>query len=128
MPDNYTEIFDVSASNILAVIFAPDHIKKLISRMLAWEEQENDIPHPLRRLILKEYRDELATSLSVSVSSGNWSPSPAYAMLAPKGRGGFREMSFPCLVDAIVSRLIIDALEPHITKTTMKGVFRPGKR
>ena len=72
--------------------------------------------HPLRRLILLEFEERLVSTISKLVPSGKWRPSPAYSCLIEKRSGGHRQLVFPSIVDTIVGRRLIDALEPGITK------------
>ena len=91
--------------------------------MRAWQEVENEVTHPLRKIILLEYEDGLATGLAAAVAAGTWSPSPSYVVLVAKRSGTYRELAFPSLLDTIVGRQIIDALEPHITADDNNRVF-----
>jgi Reverse transcriptase (RNA-dependent DNA polymerase) len=115
--------FDVSSPDILTNLFQPRHISRVVKRMRAWEEGENEITHPLQALILLEYEEELSKGLASVVPAGTWNPSTAYMVLFSKRTGTYREMVFPSLIDTIVARLVIDALEPHITHDDNERVF-----
>jgi hypothetical protein len=115
--------FDVSSPDILRILFTPEHTRRTIRRMRAWQETENEVTHPLRKIILLEYEEGIATGLAASVASGSWSPSPSYLVLVAKRSGTYRELAFPALLDTIVGRQIIDALEPHITVDDNNRVF-----
>src|SRR6188768_2173003 len=115
--------FDVSSPDILRELFTPEHGRRAIRRMRAWQEVENEVTHPLRKIILLEYEDGLATGLAAAVAAGTWSPSPSYVVLVAKRSGTYRELAFPSLLDTIVGRQIIDALEPHITADDNNRVF-----
>lgn len=91
--------------------------------MRAWQEGENEVAHPLRQIVLLEYEEALARSLAASVPAGTWTPSAAYVLLVAKRSGTYRELSFPSLIDTIVGRRIIDALEHSITKTDNNRAF-----
>jgi hypothetical protein len=91
--------------------------------MRAWQEGENEVSHPLRQILLLEYEEALAESLSASVPAGSWTPSASYVELVSKRSGTYRELAFPCLIDTIVGRRIIDAMEPHITRDDSNRVF-----
>jgi hypothetical protein len=118
-----TPKFDVSSPNILQLLFTPEHGRRAIRRMRAWQEAENEVTHPLRKIILLEYEEGLATGLAAAVAAGSWSPSPSYVVLVAKRSGTYRELAFPSLLDTIVGRQIIDALEPHITADDNNRVF-----
>ncbi len=91
--------------------------------MRSWQEVENEVTHPLRKIILLEYEEGLATGLAAAVASGSWSPSPSYIVLVAKRSGTYRELAFPTLLDTIVGRQIIDALEPYIVADDNNQVF-----
>jgi len=115
--------FDVRSATVLRDLFKPEHLRRTIKRMRAWQESENEVAHPLRQILLVEYEDGLAEGLAASVAAGVWSPAPAYPVLVAKRSGTYRELVYPCLVDTIVGRRVIDALEPHITKDDNDKVF-----
>src|SRR5438128_2499805 len=122
-PNSRSASFDVSSPGILMHLFTPEHLRRTIRRMRAWQESENEVSHPLRKIILLEYEDAIATGLAASVATWTWSPSPAYMVLLAKSSGTYRELVFPSLLDTIVGRRIIDALEPYITKDDNNRVF-----
>lgn len=115
--------FDVSSPNILRDLFNVQNVRSTIRRMRAWQEGENEVSHPLRELVLLEYEEALSKSLAASVPAGTWTPSSAYVVLVAKRSGTYRELSFPSLIDTLVGRRIIDALEPAITKDDNNRVF-----
>jgi hypothetical protein len=80
-------------------------------------ERDGDdlVVHPLQLPILLAHGDDIATMLSEAVPVGQWSPGPAYVCLSQKRSGGYRELCFPSVIDSIVGRCAIDALEPAIT-------------
>ena len=122
-PNSRSASFDVSSPGILMHLFTPEHLRRTIRRMRAWQESENEVSHPLRKIILLEYEDAIATGLAASVATWTWSPSSAYMVLLAKSSGTYRELVFPSLLDTIVGRRIIDALEPYITKDDNNRVF-----
>jgi hypothetical protein len=115
--------FDVASPGILSDLFTAENIRRAIKRMRAWQEGENEVSHPLRQFILLEYQEALSLSLAASVPAGGWRPSASYLVLVAKRSGTYRELAFPCLMDTIVGRRIIDAMEPHITKDDNNRVF-----
>ncbi len=110
------ESVDVSNADVVQRLFTPSNVLRTSKRMRARQEKENDVEVPVRKAILVHYGDELARGLALAVSSETWSPSPAYVVLIAKRSGTYREMVFPGLLDAIVGRRLIDALEPAITR------------
>jgi hypothetical protein len=114
---------DVSSEDALAQIFAPDRLERALKRIRNKRDQDNLVAHPLKTPILLEYEEQLAEEISQQVSSGSWAPRPAYLCLAEKRSGTFRELSFPSLVDTVVGRTLIDALEPQITADDNGKVF-----
>lgn len=114
---------DVTAPDVLSRVFSEEHLRTTIRRMRSWKESENEVAHPLRTLILLECGDALAKSLAAAVPAGAWKPSPAYVVLVSKRSGTYRELVFPSLVDSLVSRRIIDTLEPSITKGDNERAF-----
>jgi hypothetical protein len=115
--------FEIQSPNILRELFKPEHLQRTIKRMRAWQESENEVTHPLRRAILLEYQEELSKGLGSAVPAGTWRPSAAYIILISKRSGTYREIVFPGLLDVIVGRHIIDALEPYITADDGGKVF-----
>jgi hypothetical protein len=81
------------------------------------------ITHPLQLPLLVEYGDDLATIMSELVPSGQWAPGRAYLCLVQKRSRGYRELVFPALIDSVVGRCIIDALEPAITRDDGERAF-----
>ena len=74
------------------------------------------VTHPLQRVVLREYGARLAKLISRDVQAGTFAPERAYPCTVSKRSGGFRELVFPTLIDAIVGRHIIDALESQINR------------
>src|SRR5437667_7611409 len=114
---------DLSSPGALSAAFAQDRVRFTIRRMASKHDRDDLVTHPLRRLVLTEYGDDLAKLLSAIVPSGNWAPSAAYAVLVAKRSGVFRELVFPSLIDSIIGRRIIDELEPKITKDDNNRAF-----
>src|SRR5262249_42334909 len=79
--------------------------------------------HPVHAPVLMAYGEELAAVLSELVPNWRWTPERAYLCLALKRSHGYRELAFPGLVDSIVGRCIIDALEPFITNDDGQRTF-----
>jgi hypothetical protein len=115
--------FEIASPNILRELFKPEHLLRTIRRMRAWQEVENEVTHPLRRAILLEYGEELSQGVASAVASGTWKASAAYIILISKRSGTYREIVFPGLLDVVVVRHVIDALEPYITANDNGKVF-----
>jgi len=86
-----------------------------MARIASDRDGENLVVHPLHAPLLITYREDLARIIAELLPTGRWAPGRAYLCLAQKRSGGYRELVFPGLVDIIVGRCIIDALEPMIT-------------
>ena len=115
--------FDVAARDILKNLFTEKNLRRTIRRMRAWQETENEVAHPLRKPLLIEYEESLAEGLAAAVSTASWAPSPSYLVLTAKRTGTYREMAYPPLIDTLVGRVVIDALEPHVTRDDNDRVF-----
>ena len=104
---------ELSHPEVLAKIFSKPNLKKALSR-IAKRDKDDLLSHPLKSLILTEYRDAIIDQLVQSVPAGSWYPSGAYVSLTSKRSGAYRELVAPTLIDGIVGRCLIDALEPQI--------------
>jgi hypothetical protein len=104
---------DVSGADILRTLFSRENILRTLRRIR--RDDDTLVAHPLRRIVVLEYAEHLAEVLSRLVPSGRWSPTSAYVCLVRKRSGNFRELVFPGLIDSLVGRCVIDALEPYIT-------------
>jgi hypothetical protein len=109
-----TEIDDASA-NAIGLLFEHQALAYGLSRMASKRDKDDLVTHPLRRPILVEMKDNLVVMISHLITAGLWSPAPAYLCLIHKRSGNHRELVFPSLIDSIVGRQVIDALEPLIT-------------
>jgi reverse transcriptase-like protein len=98
---------------VLKTIFSPNGLRRALKR-IAKKDKEDLISHPLKSLVLTEYEGQITDQLVRSVPSGAWSPSGAYVSLTSKRSGAYRELVFPTLIDGIVGRCLIDAIEPLI--------------
>ena len=83
--------------------------------MRSVRDTDDLVTHPLKRLILRAYGQDLADVLAAEVVAGSYTPGRAYPCIVAKRGGGYRDLVFPSLVDSIVARRVIDVLEPHIT-------------
>lgn len=106
---------DLGSPEVLKAIFSPTNLNKALRR-IAKRDKDDFITHPLKPLILTEYESQIAEQLVRSVPTGTWSPSGAYVSLTSKRSGAYRELVFPALIDGIVGRCIIDAIEPLVTR------------
>ena len=104
---------ELADPKVLANIFSKPRLRKALSR-IAQRDKDDLLSHPLKSLILIEYRDAITDQLVQSVPAGSWSPSGAYVSLVSKRSGAYREQVAPTLIDGIVGRCLIDALEPQI--------------
>ena len=57
----------------------------------------------------------LGELLAAQVTAGTYQSGSAYSCRVEKRSGGYRDLVFPSLVDSIVARNAIDAVEPYIT-------------
>ena len=99
--------------DVLRTIFCLASLRRALKR-IALRDKDDLISHPLKALLLTEYEDQIADQLVRSVPAGTWSPSGAYVSLTSKRSGAYRELVFPTLIDGIVGRCPIDAIEPLI--------------
>jgi hypothetical protein len=104
---------ELASPEVLKRIFSKDNLRKALAR-IAKRGKDNLIAHPLRALVLTEYREQITEQLAQSVPGGAWSPSGAYVSLTSKRSGAYRELVFPTVIDGIVGRCLIDALEWQI--------------
>lgn len=114
---------DIAAPNVLEQVFSVQSTTYTIKRMASARDKDNLIAHPLRAALLMEFETELSEMISRSVCHGFWNPSASYLCLTLKRSGSYRELVFPGLIDAIVGRRGIDALEPLITRDDHDRVF-----
>lgn len=126
----------LSSPEVLRTIFSPGSLQKALRRIAA-RDKDDLISHPLKSLVLTEYEEQITEQLVRSVPPGTWSPSGAYVSLTSKRSGAYRELVFPTLIDGIVGRCLVDAIEPLITADdegkTFSGIFfrrliEPGQR
>src|SRR5712691_7431813 len=104
---------ELASPEALSVIFSKANLAKALAR-IAKRDKDNLITHPLRSLVLTEYREKITEQLVRSIPPGAWSPSGAYVSLTSKRSGAYRELVFPTVIDGIVGRCLIDAIEPQI--------------
>ena len=83
--------------------------------MRSVRDTDDLVTHPLKRVILRTYGQDLASYLAAEVVAGSYTPGSAYLCTVAKRSGGYRDLVFPSLVDSIVARHAIDVLEPQIT-------------
>ena len=104
-------------------LFEEEKIARTIKRIRSKRDVEDLVTHPLKRIVLREYGDDLAGFLASEVARGAYTPGSAYSCTVAKRSGGYRDLVFPSLVDSVVARHAIDALEPHITKDDNDRAF-----
>ncbi len=114
---------DISKPDAVPLTFAEERVRFTIARMASVRDKDDLVSHPLRRLVLVEYGNDLAKLLAAVVPAGHWAPSSSYGVLVAKRSGAFRELVFPALIDSIVGRRVIDELEPRITKDDNNRAF-----
>jgi hypothetical protein len=83
--------------------------------MASVRDKDNLVAHPLRAAVLIEFEEQLSEMISRRVVAGLWSPAASYVCFTNKRSGNYRELVFPCIIDSVVGRRAIDALEPCIT-------------
>ena len=110
-----TEEVDVSQADALTKVFSRENVAYTLKRLASARDKDNLIAHPLRSAILIEFEEQLSETISMRVNSRSWSPSASYLCLANKRSGNYRELVFPSLIDSVVGRRAIDALEEIIT-------------
>jgi hypothetical protein len=108
-------VVNVSRPDILARLFSGPGVTFALKRMASVRDKDDLVTHPLRAAILIEFEEQLSEMISRRVVAGLWSPSAPYVCFANKRSGNYRELVFPGLIDSIVGRRAIDALEPLIT-------------
>src|SRR6266571_1620923 len=106
---------DLGSTEVIRAVFNTNTLGYGVSRMASKRDKDDLVSHPLRRPILVELKDNLVAMISNLIVAGVWTTSPAYLCLTHKRSGNHRELVFPCLIDSIVGRQVIDALEPLIT-------------
>ena len=104
---------ELASPEVLWLIFSPTNLAKALAR-IAKRGKDNLVTHPLRALILTEFREQITDQLVQSIPPGAWSPSGAYVSLTSKRSGAYRELVFPTVIDGLVGRCLIDALESQI--------------
>lgn len=118
------DALDLSAPDALRRVFGRSRVAFTISKWLRERRRAPPVvQHPLTGPLLAGWRDELAHQIAADVPGGRWSPSPAAHIVGEKADGGSRDWAFPCIVDAIVGRRLIDELEPHIRRGDDGRVF-----
>jgi hypothetical protein len=105
---------ELGRATVLEMIFSEARLQRAFRR-IAKRDKDDLVAHPLKALVLIEYEAALCKALSAAIPSGRWSPGRAYICLTLKRSGAYRELVFPSLIDSIVGRCVIDALEPVIT-------------
>lgn len=68
-------IADLSGPDALRRVFEPSRVDYALRRMGQTQEGENSVAHPLRRLLVREYRDELSQMIS-RIAIRCWPASP----------------------------------------------------
>lgn len=94
--------------------FSKEQLRRAFRRIVK-RDKDDLVTHPLKKPILIAFEEELCTQLADAVPHGRWSPTGAYLCLTLKRSGAFRELVFPTLIDGLVGRCLVDALEPFIT-------------
>ena len=104
-------------------MFEESAISRTIKRIRSARDTDDLVTHPLKRVILRAYGQDLAGYLAAEVLAGSYTPGSAYPCTVAKRAGGYRDLVFPSLVDSIVARHAIDVLEPQITKDDNDRAF-----
>ena len=104
-------------------VFKESAISRTIKRIRSARDTDDLVFHPLKRVILRAYGQDLAGYLAAEVVAGSYTPGRAYPCTVAKRAGGYRDLVFPSLVDSIVARHTIDVLEPQITKDDKNRAF-----
>ena len=105
---------DINAPDALSRIFARPRLKRAFQRIVK-ADSDDFVTHPLKKPLLVEFEDTLCADLAQSIPDGSWRSEGAYLFLTHKRSGLFRELVFPTLVDSLVGRCLVDALEPQVT-------------
>ena len=111
-----TEEVDVTLPDVLTKVFSLENVAYTLKRLASARDKDNLIAHPLRSAILVEFEEQLTETISSRVISRTWSPSASYLCFTNKRSGNYRELVFPSLIDSVVGRRAIDALEKKITE------------
>jgi hypothetical protein len=104
-------------------LFVPANIARALARWATRNDKDELVAHPVRAAVLIEFKDELTEMISQAVLAGGWSAERAYMCVSQKRAGTPRDLVFPSLLDTIVGRIIIDALEPDITDDDGDSTF-----
>ena len=91
--------------------------------MRSHRDRDDLVTHPLKRPLLTEYETYLARVIGTEVSAGTFTPGRSYPCTVSKPSGGLRDLVFPSLMDSIVGRHTINALEEDITKDDDERAF-----
>ena len=113
-PKSLTRV-ELAAPNVLSRVFSKPRLRWSFKRIVQ-RGKDDLVTHPLKTPILVAFREPLCEELSELISSGRWYPNASYLCLTYKRTGAFRELVFPTLIDGLVGRCLIDALEPAITE------------
>lgn len=105
----------LGAPDALARIFSKEQLRRAFRRIVK-RDKDDLVTHPLKKPLLIAFEEELCDQLADAVPHGRWSPTGAYLCLTLKRSGAFRELVFPTLIDGLVGRCLVDALEPSITE------------
>ena len=106
---------DIEAPDALTRIFSKGRLVRAFRRITK-RDSEDLITNPLKKPLLIEFETALCTQLADMVPRGQWKTGRSYLCLTHKRSGGFRDLVFPTLVDSIVGRCLVDALEPEIIR------------
>src|SRR5258705_5332006 len=104
----------LGAPDALARIFSKEQLRRAFRRIVK-RDKDDLVTHPLKKPLLIAFEEELCDQLADAVPHGRWSPTGAYLCLTLKRSGAFRELVFPTLIDGLVGRCLVGALEPSIT-------------
>ena len=104
-------------------VFEESAISRTIKRIRSVRDTDDLVTHPLKRVILRAYGQDLAGYIAAEVVAGSYTPGSAYPCTVAKRAGGYRDLVFPSLVDSIVARHAIDVLEPQITEDDNDRAF-----
>lgn len=113
-PESLTRL-QLAAPDVLYRVFSKPRLRRSFKRIVQ-RGKDDLVTHPLKTPILVAFREQLCEELSELVPSGRWYPTASYLCLTYKRTGAFRERVFPTLIDGLVGRCLIDALEPAITE------------
>jgi hypothetical protein len=122
-PRQGTQDVDVSQADVLTKVFSRENVAYTLKRLASARDKDNLIAHPLRSAILVEFGEQLSETISRRVISKSWSPSASYLCFTNKRSGSYRELVFPSLIDSVVGRRAIDALEKRITEDDNDRTF-----